>query len=169
MALVFAPERALAPLWQGATNLRAYKVDVEPRRGVDVLGDVMHLPSASGVADLIWCHHVLEQVEDDQIAMKELLRVLSARSGELIVSVGTGTQPTTVEFGFANKALSGNRRAFGADFAERLTKAGFNVSPVEYGRTETERVRYGIQADCFYRCTRSCFYEPSYVSAGTEP
>ncbi len=115
----------------------------------------MHLPFASGVADLIWCHHVLEQVEDDQVAMKELLRVLRAGSGELIVSVGTGTQPTTLEFGFANQALSGNRRAFGADFVQRLTKAGFNVGPVEYGLTETERVRYAVHADRFYRCTRS--------------
>lgn len=155
MALVFAPEKALAPLWKAATNLRAYKVDVEPRRGVDVLGDLMQLPFASGVADLVWCHHVLEQVEDYRIAMKELQRVLRSGSGELIVSVGVGRQQTTLEFGVANKALSGNRRAFGADFAGRLTEAGFNVVPVAYGLTETERVEYAVHADCFYRCTRN--------------
>jgi hypothetical protein len=155
LALVFAPEKALAPLWKTATNLRACKVDVEPGRGVDVLGDLMQLPFASGVADLVWCHHVLEQVGDDRIAMKELHRVLRANSGELIVSVGVGAQETTLEFGFSNQALSGNRRAFGADFAERLTAAGFNVIPVEYGLTETERLRYAVHADRFYRCTRS--------------
>lgn len=155
IALVFAPEKALAPLWRAATNLRVYKVDVEPGRGVDVLGDLMQLPFAASVADLVWCHHVLEQVRDDRVAMKELYRVLRGGSGELIVSVGVGAQETTVEFGFSNKALSGNRRAFGADFAERLTGAGFKVIPVEYGLTETERVKYAIRADRFYRCTRS--------------
>ena len=155
LALVFAPEKALAPLWKASPNLRTCKVDVEPRRGVDVLGDLMQLPFASSVADLIWCHHVLEQVGDDRIAMKELHRVLRAGSGELIVSVGVGAQETTLEFAFSNKALSGNRRAYGTDFAERLTAAGFNVIPVEYGLTETERVRHAIHADRFYRCTRS--------------
>jgi SAM-dependent methyltransferase len=151
--LVFAPEKALAPLWKASPHLRTYKVDVEPRRGVDVLGDLMQLPFASGVADLVWCHHVLEQVGDDRIAMEELHRVLRDGSGELIVSVGA--HETTIEFGFANLALSGNRRVYGTDFAERLTAAGFNVTQVEYGLTETELVEYAVHADRFYRCTRS--------------
>ena len=154
-ALVFAPEKALAPLWKGAPNLRTYKLDVEPGRGVDILGDVMQLPFASDVADLIWCHHVLEQVRDDRVAMKELHRVLRAGAGALIVSVGIGAQETTLEFGFSNKALSGNRRAFGADFAERLTAAGFSVSSVKDGLTASERIKYGIHPECFFRCTRN--------------
>ncbi len=153
LALVFAPEKALAPLWKASPNLRTYKVDAEPSRGVDVLGDLMQLPFASSVADLVWCHHVLEQVGDDRIAMEELHRVLRDGSGELIVSVGA--HETTIEFGFANRALSGNRRVYGTDFAARLTTAGFNVVQVEYGLTETERAQYAIHADRFYRCTRS--------------
>jgi SAM-dependent methyltransferase len=154
-ALVFAPERALAPLWRSANNLVARYVDVEPNRGVDVLGDLMRLPFASGVADLIWCHHVLEQVEDDRIALNELHRVLRSGAGELIVSVGTGRQESTLEFGSANKAMSGNRRTFGADFADRLAQAGFNVSPVIYNLTETERRRYGIYREPSYLCTKN--------------
>jgi len=155
VALVFAPEKALAPLWKAATNLRVCKVDVEPGRGVDVLGNVMLLPFASSVADLVWCHHVLEQVEDDRTAMKELHRVLRANSGELIISVAVGSQETTLEFGFSNPALSGNRRAFGTDFAERLTEAGFDVVPVACDLTETERIEYAVGAERFYRCTRN--------------
>jgi len=103
IALVFAPEKALAPLWKAATNLRAYKVDVEPRRGVDVLGDLRQLPFASGVADLVWCHHVLEQVEDDRVAMKELKRVLLSGSGELIISVGPGDSRLLWSLGLLTK------------------------------------------------------------------
>jgi hypothetical protein len=58
-ALVFSPERALAPLWRTATRLRIHKADVEPGREVDILADLMRLPFVSDVADLIWCH-VLE-------------------------------------------------------------------------------------------------------------
>ncbi|MDQ6652656.1 MAG: class I SAM-dependent methyltransferase [Acidobacteriota bacterium] len=155
IALVFAPEKAFAPLWQTATNLRAYKIDIEPSRGVDVLADLMRLPFTSEIADLMWCHHVLEQVGDDRIALTELHRVLRSSSGELIVSVGSAKQETTLEFGFANKALSGNRRTFGADFPERLAEAGFKVRQVVYNMTESERRKYGVYAEPFYRCTKN--------------
>jgi hypothetical protein len=54
-------------------------------------------------------------VEDVQVALGELFRVTSAGAGELIVSVGLGKQENTIEFGYSDKALSGNRRVFGAD------------------------------------------------------
>ena len=60
--------------------------------------------------------------------------------------------------GYGPGALNGKIEAtgncVGADFAERLTEAGFSVIPVEYGLTDAERALYGIIADCFYRCTR---------------
>lgn len=155
LALVFAPEKTFAPLWQTAANLRTCKVDIEPSRGVDVLADLMRLPFASEIADLMWCHHVLEQVEDDRVALTEMHRVLRSSSGELIVSVGHGNQETTVEFGFSDKALSGNRRLFGADFPERLAAAGFKVRPMAHSLTEAERRRYGVRAEPFYLCTKN--------------
>lgn len=154
LALVFAPEKTFDPLWRTATDLRAYKVDIEASRGVDVLANLMRLPFASEIADLIWCHHVLEQVDDDRVALKELHRVLRPGSGELILSVGSGKQETTVELGFADKACSGNRRAFGADFPARVSEAGFTVHAMKYKLTEAERHKYGVGAERFYRCTR---------------
>ena len=154
VALVFAPEKTFDPLWRTASNMRAYKVDIEPSRGVDVQANLMRLPFASETADLMWCHHVLEQVEEDRVAMRELHRVLRSGSGELIVSVGSGEQVATVEFGFANKAFAGNRRVFGTDFPARLAEAGFKVRPMTYNLTETERRKYGVRAEPFYRCTK---------------
>jgi ubiquinone/menaquinone biosynthesis C-methylase UbiE len=114
----------------------------------------MSLPFASEIADLMWCHHVLEQVEDDRVALRELHRVLRPSSGELIISVGSGNPATTVEFGFADKALSCNRRAFGADFPERLAEAGFKVRPMEQSLTAAERHKYGVRAEPFDSCTK---------------
>ena len=154
-ALVFAPEKAFGPVWHSASKLRAYKVDLEPSRNVDVLADLMNLPFAPEIADLIWCHHVLQQVEDDRVALKELHRVLRPYSGEFIVSVGEGTQVNTTEFGFANKALTGNRRSFGADFVMRLSEAGFQVQPLATNLSESERSKYGVWSEPFYRCTKN--------------
>lgn len=151
-ALIFAPERALASLWAGARHLRSYKIDIEANRGVHVLADAMHLPFASNIADLIWCHHVLEQVEDDLGAMKEFYRVLRSVSGELVISAGLSGQAETREFGLADKTLSGNRRAYGLDFQNRLAGAGFHVSVVLHELSAEDFRRYGIFPELFFRC-----------------
>ena len=154
IALVFSPERALAPLWQTATNLKVCKVDLEPVRGADVLADLMRLPFVSDVVDLIWCHHVIEQVEDVHVALSELHRVLASDAGELILSSGLGNQEKTIEFGFSDKALSGNRRLFGADFSRTLAAAGFDVRPAVGDLSADDCLRYGISPEPFYRCTK---------------
>jgi SAM-dependent methyltransferase len=153
-ALVFAPERAIAPLWRTAPHLAVYKIDFERTRGVDVLADLMKLPFASEVADLIWCHHVLEQVPEDRVALAELHRVCSP-AGEVIVSAGISADQTTIEYGAADKRLSGNRRRYGHDFPERLRAAGFKIEILNYDLTPSERLKYGIIAESFYRCTRT--------------
>ena len=39
IALVFAPEKALAPLWQTAGKMRVYRVDLEPGRGEGIFAN----------------------------------------------------------------------------------------------------------------------------------
>ncbi len=154
IALVFAPERALAGLWAGASGLRIFGVDIQRTRNVDVLADVMRLPFASAAADLVWCHHVLEQVADDLQAMKELRRVLKEKTGIMILSAGMSGNPLTREFGRAEKGLSGNRRSYGADLGDRLAQAGFEVRPASYGLSEEAMVKYAIKSELFYVCSK---------------
>jgi len=153
--LLFAPERALAPLWQTARNLRIRRIDVESRRDVDLLADIMHLPFSSDVADLIWCHHVLEQVSDDRLALSELHRVLMKDTGHLIVSAGESSHSSTREFGRSEKALSGNRRSYGTDFNARLNEAGFAVQQLKYNLDADELRRYSIRDEPFYLCVKN--------------
>jgi SAM-dependent methyltransferase len=153
-AIVFAPEKALAALWAGAPQLKTFGIDIEPTRDVDVLGDVMCLPFVAEAADIIWCHHVLEQVGDDHQAMAELKRVLKSRSGELILSAGLSGDPVTREFGRSEKALSGNRRSYGADLGERLSKAGLSVEELGCGLTADALTRYAIRDEPFYLCRK---------------
>jgi hypothetical protein len=62
--------------------------------------------------------------------------------------------PLTREFGRAEKGLSGNRRSYGADLAERLAQAGFEVQQVSYGLSEAALVKYGIRNEPFYVCSK---------------
>lgn len=155
-ALVFAPERALASLWTSAPGLRIIGTDIQAARDVDVLADVMRLPFATDLADIIWCHHVLEQVPDDHQAMTELRRVLKKDAGTMILSSGMSADSTTREFGRSEKGLSGNRRSYGADLADRLKSAGFTVRQLDYGLNEAAMMRYAIRAEPFFLCSASC-------------
>jgi SAM-dependent methyltransferase len=154
-ALVFAPEKALMPLWETAPALQTVGIDIEPTRDVDVLGDVMRLPFVADVADIVWCHHVLEQVTDDHQAMTELKRVLKSRTGQLILSAGMSGDLSTREFGRSEKALSGNRRSYGADLAERLSQVGLVVEQFSYGLKDEPMTRYAIRDEPFYVCRKS--------------
>jgi SAM-dependent methyltransferase len=137
-----------------ATTLRPIKLDIEPSRGVDVIADIMQLPFTSALADFVWCHHVLDQVPDDHIALAELKRVLKSTTGDLFISVGESTLSETREFGISDKALSGNRRVYGSDFSERLRAAGFHVQFLDGGLGEAERHRYALNRERFYLCRK---------------
>jgi SAM-dependent methyltransferase len=152
-ALIFAPERALQSLWAAATELRLLRVDIAATRGVDFLADAQRLPLPDDSFDLVWCHHVLEQVPDDRAALSELRRILRPDTGELVISAGMQPRAETVEFGFADKRLSGNRRSYGQDFAARVAAAGFSVTTVR--SNSAEAARYGINPDeVFFVCRK---------------
>jgi SAM-dependent methyltransferase len=153
-ALIFAPERALAALWNSARNLCTIKTDVETTRGVDLLADLMRLPIANESVELIWCHHVLDQVEDDRIALSELHRILQPTSGKLLVSVGETGREQTEEFGYSDKSPSGSRRLYGSDFIKRLEEAGFKVESMNYELEAEEYERYAVYPETFYCCTK---------------
>lgn len=154
-ALVFAPEKASARLWADATRLNVCRVDLKAGRGVDLLADIRALPFASDSVDLIWCHHVLEHVEDDRAAIRELGRVLRPATGELIVSVPMGAGAATDEYGFPDPSLSGHWRLYGSDFADRLAEGGLSVSPVDFKVSAEERRLYALTLKPCYVCRKA--------------
>lgn len=153
-ALVFAPEQVLAPLWATAEKLRVVRVDIAPGPGVDLLADLTRLPLAPDSIDLIWCHHVLEHIEHDRVAISELCRVLRPQTGELIVSVPMELGTKTREFGFADPRQTYHWRMYGDDFADRLAEAGFTVETHTHHLPPAEMQRYGIWPERFYVCRK---------------
>jgi len=156
IGLIFAPERALEPIWQQAENLRLLKTDIETARGVDVLADLQRLPFSKDSVDLIWCHHVLQLIEDDRSALKELARVLRPQTGELILSVAIVNKSKTQEYGFANKDVLYFWRMYGDDFRDRLAEAGFKFEIINGKLSAEDCQRYGINhQEEFYLCVKN--------------
>jgi SAM-dependent methyltransferase len=143
-ALVCAPEKPIDPLWKKATAVKCVRLDIEPSRGVDLLADLQEIPFAGDAFDIIWCHHVLEQVPDDKKALGEFLRVLRPETGTLIISSAMSGDEKTNEFGSSNVNHFGNWRIYGQDFPRKLSDAGFDVSEVEFDLGESEFDKYGI-------------------------
>lgn len=154
VALVFAPERAFDPVWQRANGLRVFRVDYEKARDVDAQVDLQQLGVASEAVDLVWCHQVLEHVEDDLAAMRELNRILRTETGELVVSVPMIDAAETVEYGFADPKESGHWRIYGDDFATRLEASGFEVKKVDFVVSEKEAASFGTSNEPFYVCRK---------------
>lgn len=153
-ALLFAPERCLIALWNSASALKAYKVDYDDARGVDFRADISKLPIRTNSVDIIWCHHVLEHLQEDTSAIKELYRVLLPGAGEMIISVPMMLGSKTREYGHPRKEESGHWRIYGDDFVDRLQATGFVVRPGKLNLSSTECQLYGIKHEPFYICSK---------------
>ena len=57
----------------------------------DIKADITNLPFDENVFDLIICNHVLEHIQDDKIAMKEIYRVLK-KNGVAIMQIPIDTK-----------------------------------------------------------------------------
>ena len=154
VAMVFAPERALDSIWEGAKALRVFRADFETTRRVDLQLDLQQLPLTSNAVDLVWCHHLLEHVKDDLAAMRELSRIMRPGTGELVVSVPMLNAPKTIEYGFADPKESGHWRIYGDDFVDRLEAAGFAVKEVDFKLPGQVAASYGIVDEPFYICRK---------------
>jgi SAM-dependent methyltransferase len=154
-ALVCAPEKPIAPLWNSSERLKVFKLDIEPTRGVDLLADLQQIPFADDAYDIIWCHHVLEQVPDDQKALGEMFRVLKPGVGTLIVSSAMAAQEKTDEFGRSNVNHFGNWRIYGQDFPNKLADSGFSIEQVEFDLTDADYKKFGIdREEKIYLCRK---------------
>ena len=110
--------------------------------------DVTNLPFENDYFDLIICNHVLEHIDDDIKAMKEIYRVLK-NNGKAIMQVPISFK---LEKTFENskvtspkqrEAIFGQRdhvRIYGKDYFNRLESCGFSVDVL---KLSTEWEYYG--------------------------
>ncbi|MGI9308108.1 MAG: class I SAM-dependent methyltransferase [Gammaproteobacteria bacterium] len=122
---------------------------------VNVVGNISNTPLQTDSFDAALCIHVLEHVDDDANAMRELYRVLKP-GGWVLVSVpllldeGTREDPSVTDPQERKRLFgeTGHVRFYGTDFIERLKFAGFQVTmnPASTVSADT-RLRYGLRDD----------------------
>jgi SAM-dependent methyltransferase len=162
--LHFAPEHALERVLAPLPGLERVTADLEPG-AAQLQIDITDIALDDACFDAILCSHVLEHVQDDRAAMRELLRVLRPGGFALILVPidlardATLEDPavTTPEQRVAAYWQADHVRLYGLDIADRLRDAGFSVTverPAEELPPETAR-RHGLsRADVIFRCIR---------------
>jgi SAM-dependent methyltransferase len=160
--LHFAAEYCFIRRFDRASGVTHIVADLDPPRG-GVKMDITNIPLDSESVDLVICSHVLEHVEDDAKAMRELKRVLRPGGTALVMCPvsyeleSTFEDPSIVTPEGRREAFhqSDHVRLYGADFDDRLRAAGFQVDASRYASRAGERVaRYGLHHDeMLYACT----------------
>jgi SAM-dependent methyltransferase len=163
--LHFAPEEGIERRLRALDALTYVTADIDASSIATVRADITATPFEDAAFDVVLCSHVLEHVEDDRAAMRELHRVL--RTGGVLYSLhpvdeerGETFEDSTITRPADRKRAFGQRdhvRIYGRDFVKRLEDAGFAVSAERYRRTLTSDViaRYHPADDPVYVCVKS--------------
>ncbi len=138
--LHFAPERILTRLFKSYPNVDYLSADIVPGKAMckeDIKGTTF--PDSS--FDIIFCSHVLEHIEDDQKAMRELLRILKPDGfAILLVPIKENFNGKIIDETFEDFSItspserekvfgqSDHVRIYGRDYKVRLERAGFHVT-----------------------------------------
>lgn len=133
--LHIAPEPALQRMLKSLPGARYHSADIASPLA-DEHFDVTSIPHQAGSFDLVLCNHVLEHVDDDALAMRELHRVLApAGRAILMCPTGRGLDLTyedklivTQSERLAKFGQEDHVRLYGADYYDRLRAAGFAVT-----------------------------------------
>jgi predicted SAM-dependent methyltransferase len=145
--LHFAPEKAETRRMQ---NNKLYETADLHQPGVTHKVDITRVSLPDASYDAVIVHHVLEHIENDRQAIRELFRLL-APGGVAILSVPiNATRQHTYENPaivspkdrFAHFSGEDHVRYYGLDFTDRLAEAGFKVT--NFRLSPENEVRYGL-------------------------
>ncbi len=126
----------------------------------DLHFDIQHIPLEDESFDAVICNHIMEHVEDDRQAMREIKRILRKGGWGVILSPVDMQRETTFEDDtITDKAertrIFGqydHRRIYGRDYAERLREAGFEVYECDYANfiPDKEKQLYALTDEPLY-------------------
>lgn len=153
-----APEKGLMARFSKESNINYHPID---KRGEEykftdcvLTMDLCNLNYPDERFDCIICSHVLEHVEDDKIALKEIYRVLKNKGwGILQVPIDENRDTTFEDPSVLTPAdrkrtfgQSDHVRIYGNDYQTRLEDAGFRVEVKDFAQyfSKGERFRYGL-------------------------
>jgi SAM-dependent methyltransferase len=133
--LHWAPEPGLESNLRALANLSYATADLDPSRATLAL-DITDIALPADSYDVVLCSHVLEHIEDDRGAMRELLRILRPGGWAIVLvpidesRAETYEDPAIVQPEERLRAYldPDHARLYGRDFAARLEQEGFDVT-----------------------------------------
>ena len=149
-----APEPALREVFERAPGLAYVTTDLE-MPDVSLKMDLGEMLFRDDVFDLVICSHVLEHVDDDIRAMREIGRVVRPDGFALILVPifttpgGVTLEDPTITSPEDRERAFGQRdhvRKYGDDFPERGAAAGLDVTAVAYAQQlgQDATARFGL-------------------------
>ncbi len=140
--LHMAPEQCFLSIFKKMKHLDYTTADLYSPI-VDVKADILNLPFPDNEFDIVFCNHVLEHIEDDIKAMKELFRVMKPGGmGIFQVPQELAREKTYEDASMVTPEDRANHfgqydhvRIYGKDYFNRLRSAGFKVHEVDYSKT----------------------------------
>lgn len=140
--LHMAPEQCFLSIFKKMKHLDYTTADLYSPI-VDVKADILDLPFPDNEFDIVFCNHVLEHIEDDIKAMKELFRVMKPGGmGIFQVPQELARERTYEDASIVNPEDRAKHfgqydhvRIYGKDYFNRLRSAGFKVQEVDYSKT----------------------------------
>jgi SAM-dependent methyltransferase len=150
--LHWAPEYALQQSLGSLPNAAYVSADLTGHEAMQHM-DMTDVPFKDDAFDLIVCVHVLEHVEQDRQAMREMVRVLRPGGTAMLLVPIVLEQPTKEDPAIVTAAQreeaywqEDHVRLYGADFPDRLRDEGFDVTVDGWIRTldEPTQQRYGL-------------------------
>jgi SAM-dependent methyltransferase len=156
--LHIVPDRALRGMLR---DNPAYDTADWRRRDVTYRAHLTRLPVAQESYDVVIASHVLQRIDDDSQAMRELFRVL--RPGGLALLTVPINPTRTITYEDPTITRPADRQAhfngpdhwrfYGLDFADRLRDVGFSVDT--FRMTPAEEVTFGLlPTEWLYVATR---------------
>lgn len=126
----------------------------------DLHFDIQHIPLEDESFDVVICNHIMEHVEDDRLAMREILRIMRKGGWGVILSPVDLQRETTFEDDTITDEAErtrifgqyDHRRIYGRDYAERLRDAGFEVYECDYANLipAKEKQLYALTDELLY-------------------
>jgi predicted SAM-dependent methyltransferase len=161
--LHFAPEKVITKLFKSYNNIEYLSADINPKKAM-IKEDITRISFADNSFDIIFCSHVLEHIEHDRMAMRELYRIIKPE-GFAILQVPIKNRENTFEdFNIKDpmerKKVFGHSdhvRIYGKDYIDRLKESGFNVKVDRFSETLDKSTfnKYSLSKDNLFICTKN--------------
>ncbi|MBQ8367215.1 MAG: class I SAM-dependent methyltransferase [Alistipes sp.] len=123
----------------------------------DIHFDVQHIPLEDRSIDVVVCNHLLEHVEDDRRAMRELFRIMRTGGWGIMIVPEDRSRAATFEDDTITDPAErtrifgqyDHRRIYGRDYDDRLCEVGFDVERIAFATmlTPEERSLYAVGGD----------------------